>query len=58
MYYMAKCELKSASLELRYVYDHKSTAKKEDTPELALKDFKVIIDQGQEAGEWSVGQGA
>jgi hypothetical protein len=32
-----------------------SIAKKEDEPEEALKDFKAIVDQEEEQGDWYVG---
>lgn len=31
-----------------------STAKKEDNPEAALKEFKAIVDQESEKGDWLV----
>lgn len=34
----------------RWHYAH--TAKKEDNPEEALKEFKAIVDQEEEKGDW------
>jgi hypothetical protein len=34
------------------VVEHLLPAKKEDTPEEALKDFRVIVDQETEKGDW------
>ena len=50
MYYTAKCE--SSYIALVYCYSRLSAAKKEDTPEQALKEFKAIVDQEEEKGDW------
>ncbi len=52
MYYTAKCESigrKQCALSLMDI-----TAKKEDNPEQALKEFRAIVDQEEEKGDWYV----
>lgn len=58
MYYTAKCE---CSFLACVIGDHGCgtdtrmiAAKKEDIPEEALKEFKTIVDQEEEKGDWCV----
>jgi COP9 signalosome complex subunit 2 len=53
MYYTAKstsCPLSTLFLKS----EHSNTAKKEDNPEAALKDFRAIVAQEKEKGDWCV----
>jgi hypothetical protein len=55
MYYKAKgTDDYLPRLGLKTDSDLIATAKKEDDPEGALKDFKAIVDQEEEKGDWSV----
>ena len=54
MYYVAKCQLLCLQRGTRTISDLNATAKKEDNPEGALKDFRAIVDQEEEKGDWYV----
>lgn len=51
MYYAAKCALISFC---RRCILNSRTAKKEDDPEQALKEFKAIVDKEEEKGDWYI----
>ena len=53
MYYTAKCEYQ-LSLPQLWRRPESATAKKEDNPEQALKEFRAIVEQEQEKGDWWV----
>jgi hypothetical protein len=52
MYYTAKCLLSALSLS---VASHSEfTAKKEESPEQALKEFAAIVDQDEPMSDWYI----
>ena len=53
MYYKAKC-LSTPIHLYRHIYLDVWPAKKEEQPEEALKEFRAIIDQEEEKGDWCV----
>ncbi len=52
MYYTAKCEYGAGRCTAAHA--HRNTAKKEDNPEQALKEFRAIVEQEEEKGDWYV----
>lgn len=52
MYYKAKCMLFCFSTTEPYPTYLRRLAKKEEAPEEALKEFRAIIDQEEEKGDW------
>ena len=52
MYYTAKCTYKTMVTSVAYT--ERILAKKDDNPEQALKEFRAIVDQEEEKGDWYV----
>lgn len=51
MYYKAKCSY-PGFLAAWIIYLQSASAKKDDNPEEALKEFRAIVDQEEEQGDW------